>query len=34
VYIRSEFETTAVPLGLVGGIGAVVKVDPVGIQTQ
>jgi len=34
VYIRSEVATTDVPLGLVGGIGALVNVDPVGIQTQ
>jgi hypothetical protein len=34
VYVRSELDTTAAPLGLTGGDGAVVKVEPLGIQTQ
>jgi len=34
MYVRSELAITDVPLGLVGGIGALVSVDPVGIQTQ
>jgi hypothetical protein len=34
VYVRSEFDTTADAAGLIGGVGAVVRVDPLGIQTQ
>jgi hypothetical protein len=34
VYVRSDCETTADPAGLTGGDGAVVKVEPLGIQTQ
>jgi hypothetical protein len=34
VYVRSEFDKTADPLGLTGGEGAVVSVEPLGIHTQ
>jgi hypothetical protein len=34
LYVRSEVETTADPAGLIGGVGAVVRVEPLGIQTQ